>query len=71
MDLTVATLACFVLVFALFVLLVYLLCPEDVTLEASLTKWITLKFRLKSPKFVRRKSCARRKPTRKQHPPDN
>jgi hypothetical protein len=65
MALTVAAFACFVLIFASFFLLVYLVRPEDVTLEARFTQWIILKIRLKYPQSVRKLTRARRRAGRK------
>jgi hypothetical protein len=61
MALTVAAFVCFVLVFTQLFLLVYLLHPEDVTLEVKLIKSVTVKIRLKSPQSVRKSTKARRK----------
>ena len=54
MALILAVCACSVLVFAMLVFLVYMRCPEDFTLEISITRWATLKVRLKSPKSIRK-----------------
>jgi hypothetical protein len=64
MALTVYAFACFVLVFTLLILLVYLLCPEDFMLKASLTKWMTIEVKLKSPQSVRNLNGTSRRGTR-------
>lgn len=65
MALIVAAFTSFVLVVSLIVLLIYLVHAEESTLEASFTKWITIKVRLKSPKSIQRPGSTRRRAIKK------
>jgi len=59
MALTVVVSVCFTLIIALFFLLVLLLRPEDVTLKAKLTNWMSFELGVKSPQSVRESTSAK------------